>query len=44
MYRYEPDGDWLRVSEEGKMPVSFSFGGENPDLGGAAYYKSVESS
>lgn len=35
------DDDWVRVSEEGKMPVSFSFGGENPDLGSLNFEKSI---
>ena len=35
------DNDWVRVSEEGKMPVSFSFGGENPDLGSINFEKSI---
>lgn len=35
------DGDWVRVSEAGKMPVSFSFGGENPDLNSINFEKSI---
>mmetsp|Transcript_40506 Transcript_40506/g.64982 ORF Transcript_40506/g.64982 Transcript_40506/m.64982 type:complete len:267 (+) Transcript_40506:209-1009(+) len=35
------DDDWVRISEEGKMPVSFSFGGENPDLGSLNFEKSI---
>jgi len=34
---------WQRVSEEGKMPVSFSFGGENPDLGSLNFEKEIGS-
>lgn len=32
---------WQRVAEEGKMPVSFSFGGENPDLGSLNFEKEI---
>lgn len=39
-YNYK-DNDWVRVSEEGKMPVSFSFGGENPDLGSLNFEKEI---
>ena len=39
-YNYK-DNDWTRVAEEGKMPVSFSFGGENPDLGSLNFEKSI---
>ena len=32
---------WTRVAEEGKMPVSFQFGGEHPDLGALNFEKSI---